>query len=758
MITFQGTLPGAVIWVGEEERSVSLAPKSWPAPECCWEDSAMGRAEVGHWRWELDGGFVLKFVLKKVPGGTLLRAGLTNQSQCPVLLDRIILVDGGEVRRTDHGGTAGEWVLADISRVEQNHPARWSDELPSKNEKTRRVWKAYQMPIPYALPTDEKSNDGRWRAATDGFSVTRDGGDNAMVMQAVGPGEVELEFEYFVTPEALTMHISAPFRGVRLDPGETRWTDELAILQGNWQECYERALRRVAETHGARVGPAKVGWCSWYDLLQNVTAASTHQTAGGLLRLQDRLSLDYFQLDDGYQRTVGDWRADERAEKFPGGLAPFVEEARTLGASPGIWLAPLAVHESSPLFQAHPEWMQKNAQGEFSSLVNNWGPVAHWMDPTHPGAREWIRELLLTYREMGFTYFKIDFTNLEGATRWHDRKKTRLQVYRELYALYREVLGEECHILACGAFTLRAPAGYAEAFRTGPDSGAVWEYGDYPCSIGNCVRSTTLTAPANGILFRNDPDVTYLRPRDTLVEHERRSWHGFVGLLGGLVAVSEPMGRADFADAAPMLQMLTPPVPERGLPLHGGADPEGRLFGFTARRPFGDFAVVQLHNPKPTGGDAALNLADTGLHGPLHVWSFWDNRYLGIEEGQHVARELPSRGARIVRLSPLSESVPVLVGSNLHIGCGAAEVAGFEWDAPSRLLTIQLVPHAGRDYGAIWFVTPWKLPPIPLNDAIRSATGIEGQLVRLDDGLHVLHIHARGKGAQSVTLHLPAQG
>jgi hypothetical protein len=613
------------------------------------------------------------------------------------------------------------------------------------------------MPNPFALPTDEKSNDGRWRGATDGFSVTRDGGSNAIVMQAVGPGEVELEFEYFVTPEALQMHISAPFCGVRLDPGETRWTDELAILQGDWQECYERALRRVAETHGARVEPATVGWCSWYDLLQNVTAASTHQTAEGLLRLRDRLTLDFFQLDDGYQRTVGDWRPDERAEKFPHGLAPFVDDARALGARPGIWLAPLAVHESSPLFQAHPEWMQKTVKGEFTSNANNWGPVAHWMDPTHPGAREWIRELLLTYRGMGFTYFKIDFNNLEKATRWHDPKKTRLQIYRELYALYREVLGEHCEILACGAFTLRAPAGYVDAFRTGPDSGAVWEYGDYPCSIGNCVRSTILTAPANGILFRNDPDVTYLRPRDTLVEHERRSWHGFVGLLGGLVAVSEPMGRADFADAAPMLQMLTPPVPERGLPLHGGADPEGRLFGFTARRPFGDFAVVQLHNPKPTADDTTLNPADTGLEGPLHVWSFWDDCYLGIVEGTHEVRALPPRGSQVVRLSPVSESFPILVGSNLHLGCGAAEVAGFEWDATSRLLTIQFVPGAGRDYGAIWFVTPWKLPPIPLNDAIRSASGIEGQLVRLVDGLHVLHIHTRGKGAQSVVLHLPAE-
>lgn len=716
----------------------------------------MGRAEVGRWRWELDGGFVLDFVQKKVPGGALLRAGLTNNSSTPVLLDRISLVDGGEVRRTRRGGAAREWVLADISRAEHNHPARWSDKLPSRNEKTRRIWKSYGMPIPFALPADEKSNDGRWRAATDGFSLTRDGGRESLVMQAVGPGEVELEFEYFVRPEALRMHISAPFGGVRLDPGETRWTDELAILQGGWRECYERALRRVAQTHGARVGPATVGWCSWYDLLQDVSAASTHQTAEGLLRLRDRVPLDFFQLDDGYQRTVGDWRPDTRAEKFPDGLEPFVADARALGAKPGIWLAPLGVHESSPLFKAHPEWMQKTAKGEFSSNANNWGPVAHWMDPTHPGARKWIRELLRTYRKMGFAYFKIDFTNLDKATRWHVPKKTRLQVYRELYALYREALGERCHILACGAFTLRAPAGYADAFRTGPDSGAVWEFGDYPCSIGNCVRSTVLTAPSNGILFANDPDVTYLRPRDTLNEDERRSWHGFVGLLGGLVAVSEPMGRADFAEAAPMLQILMPPALERGLPLHGGADPEGRLFGFTARRPHGDFAVVQLHNPRPRAADTALDFADTGLAGPLHVWSFWDRRYLGVADRRHVARALPGRGSQIVRLTPGSKSRPVLVGSDLHIGCGAAEITSFEWDVRRRRLVIGLDGAAGRDYGALWFVTPWSDGPIPLNDAVKEKRNIDGQLVRLCGGLHVLHIHHRVPGkAQRMVLALP---
>lgn len=756
-LVFSGTLPSAKLLAGDKENELSLVPSKWPEVRIGKRKTFLGPATTQTWNWEFEEGFQLELVRTDLRsgGGTTLRAAISNRSGKPVRLKSISLADGGEIRRTAKGGKAAEWTLARIGRAGDDTPALWDEERLSRNEKTRRVWKSYNMPIPFELPTDDKSNDGRWRQATDGFSVTRTGGQDALVLQTVGPGEVEIAFDYHVTPDRLRMEISAEFGAVVLEHGETRFTDELLVLAGDWQGSCEKAFRWVASTHGARTGLSPIGWCSWYDLFQDVGARTAGEPVAAFRKLKDRLPLSFYQLDDGYQRTVGDWRTDPRPEKFPGGLTPFVADANSLGARPGIWIAPLAVHESSPLFKEHPEWMQKNAEGKFTSEVNNWGPVAHWMDPTHPGAQEWIRQLIREFRAMGFTYFKIDFNNLEETTRWHDPKKTRLQVYRDLYRLYREEIGEHCYLLACGAYTLRAPAGFVDAFRIGPDSGPVWEYGDYPCSIGNCVKAVVNTAPAHGILYVNDPDVTYLRARDTLLDEQVRSWHGFVGLLGGLVAVSEPMGRADFAEAAPMLQILNPPVPERGHALHGAADPAGCFFGFTAQRPYGDFAVVQIHNPGKTAADVSLETQDTGLAGKVHVWSFWDSRYHGATDGTHTARDLPPRGSQIVRLTPVSKTRPVLVGSDLHIGCGAAEVKAFAWDAKSSRLAITLDGQAGRDYGALWIATPWEIPDGPMPGALESCENISGYPFSLGDRLVIFHIKARTSGvAQKIVLTL----
>ena len=402
-----GTLPSAIVLVGTEERELHLAPQTWPHPGEGGVTTFLGPATTQTWRWILDGGFELELVRTRLTErlGVTLRASIANRSSVPVRLRSLHVMTGGELVLTPLSGGANDWTLAPLHGSGDDRAMPWTEERLSLNERTRRIWKSYNMPIPFELPGGEKANDGRWRKAPDGFSIVRAGGREALVMQAVGPGEAEFAFDYQVLPDRLHLEIAALFSEVLLAPGEVRATDELLLLAGGWQESCEHAFRWVAATHGARSGSAPVGWCSWYDLFQQVSARSTQEAAEGFRWLRPRLQLGFFQLDDGYQRMVGDWRPDPRPGKFPGGFAPFVNDAASLGARPGIWVAPLAVHESSPLFHAHPEWMQKDTAGQFVAQVNNWGPVSRWMDPTHPGAREWIRQLLRDLRAQGFTYF-----------------------------------------------------------------------------------------------------------------------------------------------------------------------------------------------------------------------------------------------------------------------------------------------------------------------------------------------------------------
>jgi hypothetical protein len=78
------------------------------------------------------------------------------------------------------------------------------------------------------------------------------------------------------------------------------------------------------------------------------------------------------------------------------------------------------------------------------------------------------------------------------------------------------------------------------------------------------------------------------------------------------------------------LEILTPPVPGRGRSFCGDVDRHHQQFGFLATQPWGDFAVVQLFNT--ADHPQALQLTRRGLEAlgdRFHVWSSWDEEYLG---------------------------------------------------------------------------------------------------------------------------------
>jgi signal transduction histidine kinase len=64
---------------------------------------------------------------------------------------------------------------------------------------------------------------------------------------------------------------------------------------------------------------------------------------------------------------------------------------------------------------------------------------------------------------------------------------------------------------------------------------------------------------------------------------------------------------------------------------------------------------------------------------PLHryaVWSFWDNRYLGVAKGAWTTPALGPSASQHLCFTDLDRSPnqPILIGSSLHIYCGAAEI------------------------------------------------------------------------------------
>ena len=59
--------------------------------------------------------------------------------------------------------------------------------------------------------------------------------------------------------------------------------------------------------------------------------------------------------------------------------------------------------------QTHPEWLAHDAEGNLQTTASTRG-VRYILDITHPGARQWLRELIHTIVDVwGYDFIKIDF-------------------------------------------------------------------------------------------------------------------------------------------------------------------------------------------------------------------------------------------------------------------------------------------------------------------------------------------------------------
>ncbi|MFO3797207.1 MAG: alpha-galactosidase, partial [Anaerolineales bacterium] len=75
------------------------------------------------------------------------------------------------------------------------------------------------------------------------------------------------------------------------------------LAEGEAASVFDAYARILAERYGTRQRPAPRVWCSWYSLYYFI-----HETLLlKVLKSLDDFPFDVFQIDDGWQQTVGDW-------------------------------------------------------------------------------------------------------------------------------------------------------------------------------------------------------------------------------------------------------------------------------------------------------------------------------------------------------------------------------------------------------------------------------------------------------------------
>ncbi len=475
------------------------------------------------------------------------------------------------------------------------------------------------------------------------------------------------------------LSVSSLMGGVRVEPGQIRWGQQVALFLEPPREALQRWSGWVAQTHGSRTaGGALSGWNSWYHLRQSVTGRDVLNITDQVLKSEGYLRPDVIEIDRGYSLEPG--VTLQANDKFPEGLPFYAQRIAATGARPGLRL---------------------ELHGEKSSHTQNIAMV-----------RQAVRS--------GYSFLKIscDYPAHEPT-----RSRTPFEVVRKIYQDIREAAGENTYILDCDQrlepkAPNRAVLGLADASRAGPDT--VRE------GVRNVMEKVLRAAPLHGRWFAVDYDSYYMATELKDISPVvggwplSRTWISMVGLSCGAAFTSDPWYEERFRPYWRNVEILTPPAKERTEVLDLGTAREwSRLVG-KVNREWGAWTVVLLWNPLEKEQQVTLDFARIGLDPKRRyaVWSFWDNRFLGVTEGgSYTTLFLAPSASQHLRITELPEASykAVLIGSNLHIYCGAAEISRVT--SLRSAMQIELTDSGARE-GDLFVYSPYK--PV-VNEAVGFA-------------------------------------
>lgn len=250
-----------------------------------------------------------------------------------------------------------------------------------------------------------------------------------------------------------------------------------------------------------------------------------------------------FQIDDGWERQVGDWRPHER--KFPHGVAHLSEAIERRGYIPGIWVAPFLVMPASPVAVEHPGWLLADEGGNpvKAGWNSHWGGDVYCLDLSLPEVEDYLVSLFDTIiHEWGYRYLKLDFLYAGMLRGMHKGTKGGhwehyIRILHRLTSTRSTKNGLPVAFLACGSpFESTAP--FIPLMRIGADTLERWDWlllklighQGRPSAMVN-VGHTLARSYLDRTLLLNDPDVVFCRTHRTSLKDNEKFLIGLVAKM-----------------------------------------------------------------------------------------------------------------------------------------------------------------------------------------------------------------------------------
>jgi hypothetical protein len=455
--------------------------------------------------------------------------------------------------------------------------------------------------------------------------------------------------------------------------------DQVNLKDGTIKEHYYRDTLGVAyykpidKTHFP-LPPS--GWCTWYYYYPRITAKEVKRNAKWISENLKDYGARFVQIDDGWQGSGGreggrDW-STVNPERFPDGMADVASYIKSVGLTPGIWLAPhgqsneAVVKQNPNVFLLKPDGTSASETWEGRFLL----------DPTTPETHVYLKALFTKLCDWGYGYFKIDGQPI--VVEEYSKKKSFMKnpeddtngLYRKTLESIRQTIGPDRYLLGCWGIPLEG-VGIMNGSRTGGDIVLGW--GGFQVAL----RAVMQYYYQHNIVWYADPDVMVLR--SPLTMEQARVWATLQGLTGqALMATDRMMDLSE--DRVEMLRRVYPAVDIRPLDLFP-SERNKRIWDLKVNHLGRRYDVVGVFNFDETAMEQmVLKWVDLGLptDRPLHVFDFWNKEYLGAWEAG-MAVDVAPTSCRVLTVLPSTGQIQ-LISTDRHITQGWVDLTELNYN------------------------------------------------------------------------------
>jgi len=645
---------------------------------------------------------------------------IRNSGKQSVWIDQIDMLRVGEKAQSKMGPSTGQMNLGTmVGEVERaffsNGWQSWSYSAAYGESETQRSTRLgpIQTVINDNFGTAQPRSAGHFSGNMFGVIGDRASGNGILIgflSQEQHFGSVEAWLK-----KSLSAALWANGDGTRLDPGEvveTDWAVMQAVSLRNSDPLADY-LDAAATLNAVKLrSEIPVGWCSWYQYYQKVSADDIRQNLKTISDYKKQIPLSLVQIDDGFESQIGDWFTFRNT--FPNGVAGLSEEIRQSGLEPGLWLAPFIVHPKSKLIKEHPDYILRNRNGRPVNAGFVWNVFTIALDLTHPGAMDYAWCVVeKAVKEWGFNYLKLDFLYAAALPGHHkDPTKTRAQVLRNGLMALRKAVGQDTFLLGCG-MPLGSGIGIVDAMRIGADVSGNW----YPNYMGvkpvfkkephipsakNSIQNVFTRAMLHNSWWINDPDCLLVRTNTNLTLAEIQSLATAIALTGGSLLLSDSLPELP-EDRIKIVQKLLPLIGRRAMVVDWFEREFPQRLRLDMSGPVGDWHLLALFNWEDKEKELVFDPSDYGID-LKECWltSFWDNKILSSSGS--IAQIIQPHGVGLFAVRKKQLKQPQYLGGNLHISQGQ-EISG--WMAGVDHVVCQIDLKRSFE-GDILFYSPTK--------------------------------------------------